>query len=667
MINRTWRKSRRPRKRIQLETLESRVLLAADWQNPINYYDVDGSDEAQAVSPLDALLVINELSTPSVSDPATGKLPTLDSEEVTAYFDVTGDGYVSPIDALAVINELSEITATTSLVRPLPSTTDRTIAGSRAALSHGEEHDTLVNSQTDYKQSLPDVAAGPNGEIVVAWQSLLQDGSSWGVFAQRYDASGAKLGDEIQVNTRAKYSQRDAAVAVADDGSFVVVWNSLLQDKYGWGVYGQQFDSNGAPVGEEFLVNETTKGPQNHPDVAVLEGGDFIVTWEGRGVGDYNGIFMRRFSGEGNSGEIQVNQTRSGDQSRPTISAIPGGDFVVAWQGKGSGDLYGVFMRRFSSDGDSDEIRVNDFKSGLQLLPDIDAGPDGEFVVAWKQHDGRSFGVYAKQFAADGSAGEQFLVNQTVKGVQKAPAVAYLSDGRFSVSWFGRGVGDYWGTFTRTFNEDGTAETDETLVNTTVNAAQVRPAAAAVGGGYVVSWQGKGIGDRSGVFARFYGTEPVGPFNLDPLGNQSVNEGETVSFTANVIDLDGIVDNITFALGEGAPAAASIDATTGEFSWATTEADDGVFAVDVIASDGDFSVTRTVDITVSKVNDAPVLATIDDVSISFDSPVSITLTATDADLPFDSHVFSVTQADGTDLSELDELRCGRCHVERDAG
>lgn len=80
MIYRTSRKAQRPRKRIQLETLESRVLLAADWQNPINHYDVNGSDEAQAVSPLDALLVINELSTPTVSDDATGKLPSLDSQ-----------------------------------------------------------------------------------------------------------------------------------------------------------------------------------------------------------------------------------------------------------------------------------------------------------------------------------------------------------------------------------------------------------------------------------------------------------------------------------------------------------------------------------------------------------------------------------------------------------
>ncbi len=654
MLYRKHPRSRQSQKSFRLESLESRLLLAADWQNPINPFDVNSSDEANAVSPLDALLVINELTHRSLSDASTGELPVLDGDSVSAYFDVNGDGFVSPFDALAVINELSHATVTSLSEQAFPAYSDRVMAGSRAALSHGIEHDTLVNSHTDRSQSFPDVAAGASGDVVVVWQSLGQDGSSWGIYAQRYDASGQKVGDEIQVNTSTKRSQRDASVAVADDGSFVVVWNSAGHDGASWGVYGQRFDSDGTQVGDEFLVNETTKGAQNHPDLTILSNGDLVVTWEGRGTGDNNGIFMRRFAADGSSvdeaGEVRVNVQKSGDQSHPSIGAIPGGDFVITWQGKGESDPYGIFMRRFNADGsDSGELRVNDAKEGSQQLPDVDVGPDGEFVIAWKQGDGRSFGVYAKQFAADGSSGDEFLVNQTVKGIQKAPAVAYLSDGRFSVSWFGRGTGDNTGTFTRTFHADGSAETDEELVNTTVHAAQIRPAAAAVNSGYVVTWQGKGIGDRSGVFARFYSTDAVGPFTLEPLGDRVVNEGETVSFTATVLDLDGTPDDVTFSLGAEAPSDAMIDSATGEFTWMTTEADDGEYSIDVIATEGDFSMTRSVDITVEKVNDAPVLGMIDDVTVEFDNPVSIILSATDPDTPHDSDTFSVTQEDGSSL------------------
>ncbi len=75
-----------------------RVAVAkSEFQNPWNSADVDNSGY---VSPIDALLVINQLNYPT-SQSATG-------EEGTArrYFDVNGDVVISPIDALLVINAL---------------------------------------------------------------------------------------------------------------------------------------------------------------------------------------------------------------------------------------------------------------------------------------------------------------------------------------------------------------------------------------------------------------------------------------------------------------------------------------------------------------------------------------------------------------------------------
>ncbi|MDA1055052.1 MAG: tandem-95 repeat protein [Planctomycetota bacterium] len=73
---------------VTLEVTES-------WQNPVQPTDVngDGTD-----SPLDALVIINELNTVGPHDLAGGV--------ITAFLDVNGDGVVSPIDALLVINRL---------------------------------------------------------------------------------------------------------------------------------------------------------------------------------------------------------------------------------------------------------------------------------------------------------------------------------------------------------------------------------------------------------------------------------------------------------------------------------------------------------------------------------------------------------------------------------
>ena len=58
---------------------------------------------------------------------------------------------------------------------------------------------------------------------------------------------------------------------------------------------------------------------------------------------------------------------------------------------------------------------------------------------------------------------------------------------------------------------------------------------------------------------------------LNAIGNQSVNEGEPVTFTATAIaPLQSQV--LTFSLHGSVPAGASINPATGLFTWTTTEA-----------------------------------------------------------------------------------------------
>ncbi|MBC7857083.1 MAG: hypothetical protein IAF94_26940, partial [Pirellulaceae bacterium] len=84
------------------ERLETRYLLAADWQNPL--FNLDVNDDAN-VSPIDALIVINSLNSlgaRELTEPFDNDSPT------AAYLDVNGDGFVAPSDSLALINNLNE-------------------------------------------------------------------------------------------------------------------------------------------------------------------------------------------------------------------------------------------------------------------------------------------------------------------------------------------------------------------------------------------------------------------------------------------------------------------------------------------------------------------------------------------------------------------------------
>ena len=126
-------RSRQPR----LEALESRQMMAADWQNPVNALDVDGNDGPYSVTPLDPLLVINELTYRQNSNRDTGALRLLEpGTQPPPYLDVDGNGFLSPLDALIVINALPTTTVEDTGDSGLP---DRLLAGTRAAWARGSK------------------------------------------------------------------------------------------------------------------------------------------------------------------------------------------------------------------------------------------------------------------------------------------------------------------------------------------------------------------------------------------------------------------------------------------------------------------------------------------------------------------------------------------------
>ncbi len=86
------------RRSLRFESLESRALLAADMVMLHNFGMPEDCDQSGSVSPLDALVVINELNGP---DANLGM-------DAARMLDVDADGLLSPLDALVVINYLNQ-------------------------------------------------------------------------------------------------------------------------------------------------------------------------------------------------------------------------------------------------------------------------------------------------------------------------------------------------------------------------------------------------------------------------------------------------------------------------------------------------------------------------------------------------------------------------------
>jgi phosphoheptose isomerase len=311
-----------------------------------------------------------------------------------------------------------------------------------AGLPQGSEFP--VNTFTTGLQGSPAVAMDANGNFVVAWQSNGQDGDALGVHARRFDAAGNALSGELLVNTHTTSSQSAPVIAMDSDGDFVVAWQSDLQDGSDLGVYAQRYDSAGATQGGEFPVNTTTSLAQSDASVAMDAAGNFAVTWASTDQdGSAGGVYARRFDAAGapQGAEFLVNTFTTNEQRDPAIALDSDGDFVVAWRSfgqDGSGD--GIFAQRYSAAGVSQgsEFQVNTYTTLRQTRPQAAIDSAGGFTITWQsfEQDGSLEGIYAQQYLATGAAdGAETLVNSFTTSTQSAPAVAMDSDGNFVVAW----------------------------------------------------------------------------------------------------------------------------------------------------------------------------------------------------------------------------------------
>jgi Cadherin-like domain/Bacterial cadherin-like domain/RTX calcium-binding nonapeptide repeat (4 copies) len=443
-----------------------------------------------------------------------------------------------------------------------------TISPIGAAARMGGE--ILVNTATLNAQYEPTITALRSGGFVVSWQDGSGQGgdaSGSGIKAQIFDAAGAKVGGEFLINTSTFNDQYQPAITALSSGGFVVSWTDDSGDASGTGIRAQIFNASGAKVGGEVPVNTATLNAQYEPTIAAVPSGGFVVSWRdesGQG-GDASGssIKAQRFDASGAKvgGEMLVNGTASSDQFAPTIAALPSGGFAVAWtdaSGAG-GDASGfaIKMRNFDPNGSpaGTQFLVNTTTLNNQIEPTITALAGTRAVVSWSDQsgDGSDFGIKAQIIEVSGAlsgtkVGGEFLVNTSTLSNQSQPTITALPSGGFVVSWVdlsGQG-GDSsgFGIKAQIFDASGAKVGGEFLVNTATSDYQTEPTITGLpSGGFVVSWTDRS-GDASSyaVKAQMYGP-----------GTYQVTEQTPLNLKGNVTvaDVDAGAGAVTATLSVG--------------------------------------------------------------------------------------------------------------------
>jgi hypothetical protein len=400
-----------------------------------------------------------------------------------------------------------------------------------------------VNSYTTNSQNIASTSIGPQGQIMVVWQSAGSsegDNSSNSIQARLLASNGSILGPQFQVNVYSTSYQRSASISALPQGGFIVVWESAgstMTDLAGASIQGRLLDSSGMAVTSEFQVNTYTTGSQTFAKVAAGPTGEFIVVWQDEGpLGmDTSGtsVQARRFASNGIAlGEqFQVNTYITDNQRAPRISFGAEGQFIVTWTSSGSAesdnDLTSVHAQHFSSTATplNAEFQVNTYTTGAQLGGSVVFGPQGQFVIVWNSRgsagsDSDGYSVQARLYDSVGMPqGEEFQINTYTTSTQTNSTLARLPSGDFVIAWQSYGSGE---TDTSSFSiqgqslaMDGTPLGPEFQINTYTTGRQTAPSISALSDGrLVLTWDSQGSAESDqaspSIQARFYSvTIPV--------------------------------------------------------------------------------------------------------------------------------------------------------------
>jgi acylphosphatase len=345
-----------------------------------------------------------------------------------------------------------------------------------------------------------------------------------------YGASSyAANGGEYAIAGALASEQMESSVAISPNGGFIV-WQDNVTDGDGLGIRALRLDSGFSGVLSPFRVNQTGSGDQEKPAVALLNGGGAVFVWQGGSFG-FQRIFVRFLSATNTwmSGDIEVSSSAAEFQVNASVAVLKDGNVAVVWAGYnqgGSGTMQDVFCQLFSPTGAKvgSEFRVNQFPAYNQRTPSVAALSGGGFVVAWiseqqrlstesvtpadlLQPDARpSVDVFARAFEKSGTAASSELMVNTNVLTCANPAIAGASDGGFVVVWSEVNTAileQGWDIYSRKFASPASGD-GVCRVNTMLYGEQFAPQVSRAGEDFLVVWNSLGQdGSFEGVYGQF--------------------------------------------------------------------------------------------------------------------------------------------------------------------
>ncbi len=335
-------------------------------------------------------------------------------------------------------------------------------------------------------QLKPAIALAPDESYVITY--LDEKSQYCDVYAERFAANGNALSAKFRVSDLSwKYSANDIVdVAVAQNGSFIIIWNQQVQKK----ILGQRYSWNGTVLGPNFLVDEG-----HSPVLEATPDGGFIVNFT-KGNWNYT-ICTNKYDKNGVLQHSIIKPRGQYDNfCQPSIGVAKDGAIVIAYKNN-KGDTYpgsaGDVLQAGYYDAVGNllcSVRIDDKLAGdhEQNLgsPAVEMADDGTFLAIWT--GGGTDKIQGKRFDKDGNLLARFDVADYTK-LTSDPVIFMNEYGDFIVTW-GDEKNSTKNIYARRYSGNHQPLTDVYLIDPIVPPAeQIEPDVAMTGQSIHFVWQ----------------------------------------------------------------------------------------------------------------------------------------------------------------------------------
>lgn len=487
--------------------------------------------------------------------------------------------------------------------------------------------ETLLNATSIQLEDNPSVALDAVGNYVTAYSYY--DGSGQGIAVRRVQRNGT-LNSTLIYPERAAAGpqagdQQDPAVAMANDGRFVVVWeDNQARGGLNYDVKFSLYAANGSRIAGPTTVSTVAAGVRENARVAMNRNtGEFVVVFAG-GVNQFDvNVYMRRYSATGaplDMSDVKVNSSTNLQTANPSVALAENGNFVVAWEGDSNSDSNweATFQRyKFNAGGTATAQGTNTIASlsGSDTTNvNVACGATGDFALVWidglpaSQTDPKN--ILLRRYNSDGTAkaGQQVVKTGAYSGhgISDIPRarISMANDNSLFVTYIHDD--EVYGRF---YDANGAALGSEIHVNTTTSPdfgefqAKAEVALNPAGNRGAVVWSGTGAADSNGAYMQRFAAANVAPV-LAAIPDQIVQEPDAFTYTAVATEgSSNFGDVISYSLTTS--TSATINPSTGKITWTPAPSDiPGVFTFTVTATDnGEPPLSSSVSFTVTTKKD----------------------------------------------------------------